>query len=77
MPKNKLLLRADEPGADLWGRRPAWPCTCPGCGQKAEPFEGRFCWLCCHTGQRERVLNGPTVTADDRRRMARAPRVMS
>lgn len=37
-----------RPGDDLWGRKPRRPVTCPGCGQSAEPYHGRFCWLCIH-----------------------------
>lgn len=65
----KRACPPDEPGCDLWGRPPARLVTCHGCGEHAEPWDGRWCWRCSHDGQRELVLRSPVLTADDRKRL--------
>ena len=65
------VIAPDAEGADLWERAPRSPVRCEGCGLTAEPFEGRFCWCCWHSGQAAFVLAGATVTAADRAQMFR------
>ena len=64
--RTRPVIGADEPGADLWERPPAPPLVCQGCGLKAEPFVGQFCWCCWHNGQAKFVLSGPLVFPSDR-----------
>jgi hypothetical protein len=52
-----LTLSAYDLALDLWGWPPRPSCVCPACGLRAEPYLDGCCWLCCHTGQRDRVRN--------------------
>lgn len=55
----------DDTASDLWGRKPRRRVICPGCGKRAEPYAGPFCWLCTVTGQKAFIER--TTTQDDLR----------
>lgn len=69
----KRAIPPDAPGADLFGYPPGRLVTCAGCGQHAEAYTGRFCWLCANSGQMDFVLSVPTVTKADRRWLLTGP----
>lgn len=42
---------------DLFGYPPRRRILCPGCGEKAEPYRGSFCWRCATA-----VIDGRRLT---------------
>lgn len=50
MSRVKNLDRDDPKAKTLFGRKPRRPIVCIGCGQKAEPFQHGYCWMCVHDG---------------------------
>ena len=64
-----------KPGDDLWDRPPRRPVTCPGCGESAEPYQGKFCWRCIHAvindrGLTQAALVMQTTAYQDRKRVS-------
>jgi hypothetical protein len=75
MPKLSKAKRAvplDAEGSDLWGRPPAPLARCGCCDQHAEPYQGRFCWMCVTTGR----VSAEEVAASDRKGCAKCHAVL-